>query len=90
MVTGDLRVQTRNFICKINHKKLKRAVSPILATILLIGLAIAAGSVLFIVFLPMITPPAGSVDTGGQDLPIGDGLSISESGSSVSRWLWLL
>ncbi len=33
----------------------KRAVSPILAAILLIGLAVAAGAVLFVVVLPMIT-----------------------------------
>ncbi|MHA1976103.1 MAG: archaellin/type IV pilin N-terminal domain-containing protein [Candidatus Hodarchaeales archaeon] len=33
----------------------RRAVSPILAAILLIGLAVAAGAVLFVVVLPMIT-----------------------------------
>ncbi|MHA2131809.1 MAG: archaellin/type IV pilin N-terminal domain-containing protein, partial [Promethearchaeota archaeon] len=32
----------------------RRAVSPILAAILLIGLAVAAGAVLFVVVLPMI------------------------------------
>ncbi|MFX1505161.1 MAG: archaellin/type IV pilin N-terminal domain-containing protein [Promethearchaeota archaeon] len=38
------------------HKLLrkKRAVSPILAAILLIGLAVAAGAVLFVIVLPMI------------------------------------
>jgi len=41
------------------HKLLrkKRAVSPILAAILLIGLAVAAGAVLFIVVLPLIESP---------------------------------
>ncbi|MFX0014633.1 MAG: archaellin/type IV pilin N-terminal domain-containing protein [Promethearchaeota archaeon] len=39
----------------------KRAVSPILAAILLIGLAVAAGAVLFIVVLPLISEPGGSL-----------------------------
>ena len=45
------------------HKLLrkKRAVSPILAAILLIGLAVAAGAVLFIVVLPLISDPGGSL-----------------------------
>ncbi len=40
-------------LVKLYHKR--RAVSPILAAILLIGLAIAAGALLFVVVLPMIT-----------------------------------
>lgn len=40
-------------LVKLYHKR--RAVSPILAAILLIGLAVAAGAVLFVVVLPMIT-----------------------------------
>lgn len=44
---------------KLVHKK--RAVSPILAAVLLIGLAISAGAVLFIVVLPMISAPGGSI-----------------------------
>ncbi|UCG04479.1 MAG: hypothetical protein JSW11_10945 [Candidatus Heimdallarchaeota archaeon] len=45
------------------HKLLrkKRAVSPILAAILLIGLAVAAGAVLFIVVLPLISDPGGTL-----------------------------
>jgi flagellin-like protein len=39
----------------------RRAVSPILAAILLIGLAVAAGAVLFVVVLPLIDNPGGSV-----------------------------
>ncbi|MHA2244914.1 MAG: archaellin/type IV pilin N-terminal domain-containing protein [Candidatus Hodarchaeales archaeon] len=39
----------------------RRAVSPILAAILLIGLAVAAGAVLFVVVLPMITSPGGTL-----------------------------
>lgn len=39
----------------------RRAVSPILAAILLIGLAVAAGAVLFVVVLPMISAPGGSL-----------------------------
>ena len=42
-------------IAKIFRKK--RAVSPILAAILLIGLAVAAGAVMFVVILPMIAGP---------------------------------
>jgi flagellin-like protein len=48
----------------MNFKKLarkRRAVSPILAAVLLIGLAITAGAVLFIVVIPLITAPGGSV-----------------------------
>ncbi len=40
-------------LVKLYHKR--RAVSPILAAILLIGLAVAAGATLFVVVLPMIT-----------------------------------
>ena len=39
----------------------RRAVSPILAAILLIGLAVAAGAVLFTVVMPLIDNPGGSV-----------------------------
>ncbi|WP_455140154.1 archaellin/type IV pilin N-terminal domain-containing protein [Candidatus Hodarchaeum mangrovi] len=39
----------------------RRAVSPIIAAILLIGLAVAAGAVLFVVVLPMISAPGGSL-----------------------------
>lgn len=39
----------------------RRAVSPIIAVLLLIGLAVAAGAVLFIVVLPMITGPGGTI-----------------------------
>jgi FlaG/FlaF family flagellin (archaellin) len=42
-------------ITKIIRKK--RAVSPILAAILLIGLAVAAGAIMFVVILPMIAGP---------------------------------
>jgi flagellin-like protein len=49
---------------KMNLKKLvhkRRAVSPILAAVLLIGLAITAGAVLFIVVIPLITAPGGGL-----------------------------
>ena len=39
----------------------RRAVSPILAAILLIGLAVAAGAVLFTVVMPLIESPGGSL-----------------------------
>ncbi|NHJ00640.1 MAG: hypothetical protein EAX86_00800 [Candidatus Heimdallarchaeota archaeon] len=39
----------------------KRAVSPILAAILLIGLAIAAGAILFVVVIPLIQNPGGTL-----------------------------
>ncbi|MFW9778969.1 MAG: archaellin/type IV pilin N-terminal domain-containing protein [Candidatus Heimdallarchaeota archaeon] len=42
--------------------KKRRAVSPILAAILLIGLAITAGAVLFVVVLPLITAPGGGLE----------------------------
>lgn len=42
-------------ITKVIRKR--RAVSPILAAILLIGLAVAAGAVMFVVILPMIAGP---------------------------------
>jgi flagellin-like protein len=48
----------------MNVKRLirrRRAVSPILAAILLIGLAVAAGAVLFTVVMPLIDSPGGSV-----------------------------
>ncbi|MFX0122869.1 MAG: archaellin/type IV pilin N-terminal domain-containing protein [Candidatus Hodarchaeota archaeon] len=49
----------------------KRAVSPILAAILLIGLAVAAGAVLFVVVLPMIQSSGelkfGSVNFSDMD-----------------------
>ena len=48
----------------MNIKRLfrrRRAVSPILAAILLIGLAVAAGAVLFTVVMPLIDNPGGSV-----------------------------
>ena len=48
----------------MNFKKLvhkRRAVSPILAAVLLIGLAITAGAVLFIVVIPLITAPGGGL-----------------------------
>jgi hypothetical protein len=44
----------------MNFRKIyrkRRAVSPILAAILLIGLAVAAGAVMFVVVLPLITGP---------------------------------
>jgi flagellin-like protein len=44
---------------KIIHQR--RAVSPILAAILLIGLAVSAGAVLFVVVLPLISNPGGSL-----------------------------
>jgi len=44
---------------KIYRKR--RAVSPILAAILLIGLAVAAGAVLFVVVLPLLSNPGGSL-----------------------------
>ncbi|MFX0084820.1 MAG: archaellin/type IV pilin N-terminal domain-containing protein [Candidatus Hodarchaeota archaeon] len=44
---------------KLTHKR--RAVSPILAAVLLIGLAITAGAILFVVVIPLITAPGGSV-----------------------------
>lgn len=37
----------------------RRGVSPILAVILLVGLAVAAGAALFVVVLPMISDPGG-------------------------------
>jgi len=43
----------------------RRAVSPILAAILLIGLAVAAGAVLFTVVMPLIDNPGGSVAGSG-------------------------
>ena len=49
---------------EMNIKKIiqkKRGVSPILAAILLIGLAITAGAVLFVVVIPMIQDPGGSL-----------------------------
>ncbi|PWI49685.1 hypothetical protein CEE45_00725 [Candidatus Heimdallarchaeota archaeon B3_Heim] len=45
----------------------RRAVSPILAAILLIGLAVAAGAVLFVVVLPMITS-SGELNFGETTL----------------------
>ena len=39
----------------------RRAVSPILAAILLIGLAVAAGAVLFTVVMPLIDSPGGTL-----------------------------
>lgn len=48
----------------MNFKRLvhkRRAVSPILAAVLLIGLAITAGAVLFVVVIPLITAPGGSL-----------------------------
>ncbi len=53
-----LELNNMNFK-KFKHKR--RAVSPILAAVLLIGLAITAGAVLFIVVIPLITAPGGSV-----------------------------
>ncbi len=54
----------------------RRAVSPILAAILLIGLAVAAGAVLFIVVLPMIQSSGelgfGSVKFSDTDSPADD------------------
>ncbi|MFX0182981.1 MAG: archaellin/type IV pilin N-terminal domain-containing protein [Candidatus Hodarchaeota archaeon] len=50
----------------------RRAVSPILAAILLIGLAVAAGAVLFIIVLPMIQ--------GGGELYI-TGVTFSDTDS---------
>ncbi|MFW9857119.1 MAG: archaellin/type IV pilin N-terminal domain-containing protein [Candidatus Thorarchaeota archaeon] len=44
-----------------NIPKKRRAVSPILAAILLIGLAITAGAVLFVVVLPLITAPGSGL-----------------------------
>ncbi|UCG89970.1 MAG: hypothetical protein JSU57_05775 [Candidatus Heimdallarchaeota archaeon] len=52
-------------ILKLYHKK--RAVSPILAAILLIGLAIVAGAALFFVIIPMITT---STKVEFQGIPI--------------------
>ena len=49
---------------KMNFKKLikkRRGVSPILAAILLIGLAITAGAIMFVVVIPMIQNPGGSL-----------------------------
>lgn len=58
-------------IAKIWRKR--RAVSPILAAILLIGLAVAAGAVLFIIVLPMIQSSGelsfGSVKFSDTDSP---------------------
>jgi flagellin-like protein len=59
----------------MNFKKLirkRRAVSPILAAVLLIGLAITAGAVLFIVVIPLITAPGG-------------GLGFDETATTVSN-----
>lgn len=42
----------------------RRAVSPILAALLLIGLAIAAGALLFVVVLPMLQSPGGTLTFG--------------------------
>lgn len=54
-------------IMKIYHKR--RAVSPVLAAILLIGLAVAAAAVLFVVVLPMIggTAKVGFVSAVAAD-----------------------
>ena len=68
----------------------KRAVSPILAAILLIGLAVAAGAVLFVVVLPMIggTAKVDFVDAVAADRN-SDGLidqitvSVQNSGSEA-------
>lgn len=46
----------------------RRAVSPILAAILLIGLAVAAGAVLFIVVLPLISSPGGTLVVDSESL----------------------
>ncbi len=48
---------------KLVHKR--RGVSPILAAVLLIGLAITAGAVLFVVVIPMITAPGGGIVIDG-------------------------
>jgi hypothetical protein len=60
---------------KMNLKKFvhkRREVSPILAAVLLIGLAITAGAVLFIVVIPLITAPGG-------------GLGFDETATTVSN-----
>jgi len=78
-------------IMKIYHKR--RAVSPVLAAILLIGLAVAAAAVLFVVVLPMIggTAKVGFVSAVAADRN-SDGLldqitvQVSNSGAAADTF----
>ena len=47
-----------NLFTKLNRKR--RGVSPIIATILLIGLAVLAGAAIYLVVMPMLNPTTGA------------------------------
>ena len=56
------------------HNIKRRAVSPIIAMVLLIGLAVAAGAMLFITVLPMFEPQS-NLTTGNVDYYYNEGLT---------------
>ena len=63
----------------VNKKMKKRAVSPVIATVLLIALVTAAAAIVFLVVIPMLNPAPtalitatpGSTDAGGGNRAIG-------------------
>ena len=68
----------------------KRAVSPVIATVLLIALVTAAAAIVFLVVIPMLNPTAvpvftyldGSTDIGGGDRQIS--VDIKATGGSLT------
>ena len=56
----------------VNKKMKKRAVSPVIATVLLIALVTAAAAIVFLVVIPMLNPSPQAIVVGAVDISYDD------------------